>query len=182
MSPPVKLTLVYDFAAGFCPDCVRSNPAVERAAERSKVNLLRVDVGTSAEWRATDHPLRVDSRTSLRCIPTLVHWTESGPAERLGECRSPTSDCDILPLTTIIIVINPRHHCRNRAREGPRRTGGGLGDGVHCQGNSWREQFMTPDTLKLLHYIARWKWVQGTRYKESTSVSTLQCPPPCPKN
>lgn len=66
--------------------------------------LLRVAVGDKPEWRSPDHALRKDSRTKLRVIPTLIHWTEGGPGARLGGylvwppcARVVTTTCCLLP-------------------------------------------------------------------------------------
>jgi len=46
-------------------------------------------VGDRPSWKSAEHPLRVDERTRLSCIPTLVQWdaAEEGggalPARRL---------------------------------------------------------------------------------------------------
>jgi hypothetical protein len=48
-----------------------------------------VQVGDRPSWKSAEHPLRVDERTRLSCIPTLVQWdaTEEGgrplPGRRL---------------------------------------------------------------------------------------------------
>ena len=70
-------------AGDWCPDCVRSTPAVRAAAAGAA--LLEVDVGSSAEWKDRSHPLRQDPQLKLTGIPTLFSWTATGPGERLGE-------------------------------------------------------------------------------------------------
>jgi hypothetical protein len=52
------------------------------------VNLpfIEIDVGDRATWRDPNHPLRVDPEFKLTGIPTLIEWTEKGPAaKKLGK-------------------------------------------------------------------------------------------------
>ncbi|KAI9492990.1 hypothetical protein BDB00DRAFT_825547 [Zychaea mexicana] len=72
----------------WCPDCVIADPRVRKAvldhdASSKSSALLEVPVGLRDAWRSDTNHYR--SRFSLTAIPTLIHWTKSGPGERLVE-------------------------------------------------------------------------------------------------
>lgn len=72
-------------AAPWCGDCKRTDAGVDRAAAKLQASVLRVDVGDRDSWRAPNHPLRLDPRVQLRCIPTLVQWFDDKAIARVGQ-------------------------------------------------------------------------------------------------
>ncbi len=48
--------------------------------------LLEVCVGSRPVWKDPGHPFRHDPELHLSGIPTVIRWTEAGPAERVGAC------------------------------------------------------------------------------------------------
>jgi hypothetical protein len=68
----------------WCPDCVRSVPAVRRTLAERGASLLEVLVGARAVWKDTAHPLRHDPAIKLGGVPELLRWTAAGPGARLG--------------------------------------------------------------------------------------------------
>ncbi|KAL6772042.1 hypothetical protein ACKKBG_A28745 [Auxenochlorella protothecoides x Auxenochlorella symbiontica] len=92
------------FQGSWCGDCLRTNKGVEQAVSKTGGALLRVAVGDKPEWRSPDHALRQDSRTKLRVIPTLIHWTEGGPGARLeSELESAPTEAEAEKVTLAFI-------------------------------------------------------------------------------
>lgn len=61
-------------------------PPTKAVIVAAGLSLVEVDVGDSETWRDPNHPLRVDQQLKLTGIPTLIEWTENGPAvKRLGK-------------------------------------------------------------------------------------------------
>lgn len=80
-----------DTGKSWCPDCVRAEPILEEAFESndggSVVLLCPVD---RAPYKQSDFPYRQNPSIQLSCVPTLLKWGRSGPAERLNdnECQN----------------------------------------------------------------------------------------------
>jgi Eukaryotic protein of unknown function (DUF953) len=61
-------------------------PPTKAVIAAAGLSLLAIDVGDRGQWRDPNHPLRMDSQLKLTGIPTLIEWTENGPAaKRLGK-------------------------------------------------------------------------------------------------
>lgn len=85
---PSKVTIISSFyflLGDWCGDCVRGVPPTKAVIAAAGLSLLEIDVGDRETWRDQNHPLRVDQQLKLTGIPTLIEWTENGPAaKRLG--------------------------------------------------------------------------------------------------
>ena len=68
----------------WCPDVRRTLPVARRLIAETGGTLLEVCVGPRAVWKDLDHPFRHDPELQLGGIPTVIRWTASGPAERVG--------------------------------------------------------------------------------------------------
>ena len=59
-----------------------------------------LQVGDRPTWKNPVHPFRQDTLLKLSGIPTLMHWTESGPASRvdshLERAPDPNAAADIV--------------------------------------------------------------------------------------
>jgi len=73
----------YFLLGDWCGDCVRGVGPIKAVIAAAGLSLLEIDVGDG--WRDPSHPLRIDQQVKLTGIPTLIEWTENGPAaKRLG--------------------------------------------------------------------------------------------------
>ncbi|KAF9425448.1 hypothetical protein BGZ94_007518 [Podila epigama] len=71
----------------WCPDCVRSDPIIERrfAEAGDNVVLVKVDVGDRPTWKDPAHHLRHNKDTRLVGIPTLIRWNYSNQEHRIED-------------------------------------------------------------------------------------------------
>ncbi|KAL4517193.1 hypothetical protein Ndes2437B_g06800 [Nannochloris sp. 'desiccata'] len=94
------------FKGDWCGDCVRGVPPTKAVIVAAGLSLVEVDVGDSETWRDPNHPLRVDQQLKLTGIPTLIEWTENGPAvKRLGpELESASTAAEVERLVTAFVV------------------------------------------------------------------------------
>ena len=61
----------------WCPDCVRSLPAVQSEVSKAGGSLLEVRVGEKSEWKTPSHPFR-SPPLSIKGVPTLIAVLPSG--------------------------------------------------------------------------------------------------------
>eukprot|EP01134_Creolimax_fragrantissima_P006923 CFRG6923T1 len=67
------------FFSDWCPDCVSMCPQAKKSFEGlSGPNdiMLTFDVGDRPTWRNPENSLRMDERTQLTSIPTIINFTE----------------------------------------------------------------------------------------------------------
>lgn len=89
------------YAAGWCPDCVRADPAI-RGALKDQGTLLEVDVGDRIEWRSPGHPLRTELQVTG--VPTLICWGKNGAGERLGKQKMTVAIVYAQDLYSLILI------------------------------------------------------------------------------
>ncbi|KAG4074582.1 hypothetical protein HA402_004453 [Bradysia odoriphaga] len=74
-----------DTGKSWCPDCVEALPFVEKALTSSDPNthFIYCDVGDRPFWKDMKNVFRLDKKTHLSVIPTLIRW--DGPQRLEGE-------------------------------------------------------------------------------------------------
>ncbi|XP_047512417.1 thioredoxin domain-containing protein 17-like [Pieris napi] len=82
IDPNGPMTLFYfsgsktDNGKSWCPDCEVAEPIVKAFLGELKKNVtfVFVDVGDRDYWKEKTCPFRLDSRTRLMVIPTIIKW------------------------------------------------------------------------------------------------------------
>lgn len=76
-------------------------------------------MGPRAIWKDAQHALRKDEEVRLTGIPTLVHWTPSGPGRRLGtklEKASSPAEAEALVKQFVSATSKPEAHANGASR------------------------------------------------------------------
>eukprot|EP00884_Botryococcus_braunii_P014154 jgi/Botrbrau1/2273/Bobra.101_2s0096.1 len=68
----------------WCPDCARSEEVIRQGVLATGGSILEVQVGPRAVWKDPSHPFRQDPSLKLTGIPTVMLWSDGGPAAILG--------------------------------------------------------------------------------------------------
>lgn len=68
----------------WCGDTNRALPVARKLVREAGGTLLEVQVGSRPEWKDPQHPFRHRPELQLTCVPTMIRWSDSGPAERIG--------------------------------------------------------------------------------------------------
>ncbi|DBB17735.1 hypothetical protein WJX82_006524 [Trebouxia sp. C0006] len=103
----------------WCPDCTRALPGIQHQVAQANGTLLEVEVGPRAIWKDAQHALRKDEEVRLTGIPTLVHWTPSGPGRRLGtklEKASSPAEAEALVKQFVSATSKPEAHANGASR------------------------------------------------------------------
>lgn len=75
----------------WCPDCVVAEPVVKGALEKAPDDAVFIYVGVGGRdfWKDKNNVFRTDSRTKLKCVPTLMKF---GGPQRLEEEQCAKAD------------------------------------------------------------------------------------------
>jgi hypothetical protein len=77
----------------WCPDCVKADPVIE--SELSLLDggytILVCEVDRE-EYRSKDYIFRKDSRINLKCVPTLIKWSNGKILASLNDSQSQIAD------------------------------------------------------------------------------------------
>ncbi|KAL0027782.1 hypothetical protein WJX77_004987 [Trebouxia sp. C0004] len=92
-------------------------PGIQHQVAQANGTLLEVEVGPTAIWKDAQHPLRKDEEVQLTGIPTLIHWTPSGPGKRHGtKLQKASSPADAEALAKQVISESSKPEtCANGA-------------------------------------------------------------------
>lgn len=73
----------------WCPDCTAAEPIINDAlgSVPGGCKLLLCDVERS-EYRQPEYSYRTDARISLKCVPTLMKWSNGKCIARLNDSQS----------------------------------------------------------------------------------------------
>lgn len=76
----------------WCGDCTAAEPVINAALEEidGGCKLLVVDCPRE-DYRQQDYAYRVNPKISLRCVPTLMKWTNGKLVGRLNDSQSQSS-------------------------------------------------------------------------------------------
>ncbi|CAD7703180.1 unnamed protein product [Ostreobium quekettii] len=68
----------------WCGDTNRALPIARELVREAGGTLLEVAVGSRPVWKDEHHPFRHDPELHLTCVPTMIHWQDGAPGERVG--------------------------------------------------------------------------------------------------